>query len=306
MIAEERFPFISVLIPTRDRFSKLSACLDRLSGQGYPPEMLEILVLDDGGTDGTAGKIGEAVRLKFPGISGFQAFSSRSPLGVSGARNFLISRMKPIQGFALFLDDDVYMAPACLSELADRLSKSPDIAAVGPRVVAAADPGAVMFSANFVSPWTARYTSRDPSGPVRCDWLDPACLLVRKEALAAVGGFAEDFFRSHEGVDFCLKLGERGYGVLYVPAAAAAHDSDLAPVLSEERLYYLYRNKFKVIHSRFKGVRRACALLFNLLFGTLRHIFGEVNARTRWWRRSWIAIKASADGIRDKAGRIGL
>lgn len=46
-------PLISVLIPARDEEANIGACLDSLRREDYP--RFEVLVLDDGSTDGTAG-----------------------------------------------------------------------------------------------------------------------------------------------------------------------------------------------------------------------------------------------------------
>lgn len=49
----EPAPLVSVLIPARDEESNIESCLQSLRQQDYPN--LEILVLDDGSSDGTAG-----------------------------------------------------------------------------------------------------------------------------------------------------------------------------------------------------------------------------------------------------------
>jgi GT2 family glycosyltransferase len=65
---------------------------------------------------------------------------------------------------------------------------------------------------------TAR--SRFESEP---DWLSGSCLLARKEALDAVGGFDEGFFLYEEDVDLCLRLRRAGWGVLFMPDAEVVH-----------------------------------------------------------------------------------
>ena len=55
------------------------------------------------------------------------------------------------------------------------------------------------------------------------DWLSGACMLARRDALAAVNGFDERFFLYWEDADLCRRLRARGRHVRYVPGATAIH-----------------------------------------------------------------------------------
>lgn len=55
------------------------------------------------------------------------------------------------------------------------------------------------------------------------DWLSGACMLARRSALDAVGGFDERYFLYWEDADLCRRLRARGYHVRYVPGASAIH-----------------------------------------------------------------------------------
>lgn len=55
------------------------------------------------------------------------------------------------------------------------------------------------------------------------DWVSGACMLARRDALAAVGGFDERYFLYWEDADLCRRLRTEGYEVRYVPAAVAVH-----------------------------------------------------------------------------------
>jgi GT2 family glycosyltransferase len=50
-----------------------------------------------------------------------------------------------------------------------------------------------------------------------------ACLLVRREAFAAVGGFDEDRHDGFADVDLCLRLGERGGRIVHQPRSVLRH-----------------------------------------------------------------------------------
>ena len=46
-------PLVTVVIPVRDEAARLGACLDAVAAQDLPPDLVEVLVVDGGSTDGT-------------------------------------------------------------------------------------------------------------------------------------------------------------------------------------------------------------------------------------------------------------
>jgi GT2 family glycosyltransferase len=55
------------------------------------------------------------------------------------------------------------------------------------------------------------------------DWVSGACLLIRREVLAAVGLLDERFFLYTEDVDLCAAVRARGHSVLFAPQATIVH-----------------------------------------------------------------------------------
>lgn len=89
---------------------------------------------------------------------------------------------------------------------------------------------------------------RDPrayAAPNAPDWVSGACMLVRRDALAALGGMDERFFLYCEDTDLCRRLRDAGHDIRYEPAACAMHlgggsgsRSALRPVLTMSRARY--------------------------------------------------------------------
>jgi N-acetylglucosaminyl-diphospho-decaprenol L-rhamnosyltransferase len=75
------------------------------------------------------------------------------------------------------------------------------------------------------NPWTRAYQRRqETAGTERvAGWLSGACLLLRREAFEAVGGFDEDYFMFFEDVDLGERLGRAGRPSVYVPSAQVVH-----------------------------------------------------------------------------------
>jgi len=50
-------PFVSVIIPMRNEEASIGACLEAVLAQDYPPDLLEVLVVDGDSDDGSAALI---------------------------------------------------------------------------------------------------------------------------------------------------------------------------------------------------------------------------------------------------------
>ena len=80
---------------------------------------------------------------------------------------------------------------------------------------------------------------RDPGYFARaflsCDYsaVTAACMMISKELYNEVGGFSEEYAVAFNDVDFCMKVREKGYLVVY---DAFSHN---APDDNSERLYYI-------------------------------------------------------------------
>src|SRR6185503_12146807 len=69
------------------------------------------------------------------------------------------------------------------------------------------------------------YKPRPGLSHVDCsvDWIDGACLILRRSALDETGNFDERFFMYSEDEDLCFRLRQRGWLVCFCGAGSAFH-----------------------------------------------------------------------------------
>lgn len=174
--------------------------------------------------------------------------------------------------FVLFLNPDAVLDEVSLRTLVRRLDQDSELGAVAPRIEH--PDGSLAWSqrrfprlrssyarALFLhrlfprAPWTddlirdvRAYETR--STP---EWVSGAALLVRRSALVDIGGWDDGFFLYGEDIDLCRRLRERGYRLLFDPAAravhlegASAHRSDTLPLLAVSRLRYDRKHRGRI------------------------------------------------------------
>lgn len=155
-------------------------------------------------------------------------------LGVSAGRNLAA---KAAAGQRLvFLDNDCEVTAGWLSPLCLLIESSPNVAAVGCKVVS--PKGQVLCAPPFLKTefsegrvtnigieFLGEIDSEDPevTHEKSVAWYPTTCLLVRKDAFLAVGGFDETFLRCEEDKDLGLLLGRAGYQILYTPNSTIVH-----------------------------------------------------------------------------------
>lgn len=166
--------------------------------------------------------------------------------------------------FVLFLNPDATIDADSLRTLVKELQESGQRAAVAPRIEhpdgslawsqrrfpRLRSTYARAFFLHRVFPrasWADELVREPPAYevPASPEWLSGACLLVRRSALEAIGGWDEGFFLYGEDIDLCRRLRERGYSIVFEPSARAVHvegasasRAETLPLLAASRIRY--------------------------------------------------------------------
>ncbi len=215
------WPTITVVICAYNAEATLDECLRHTCALNYPE--LEVLVVDDGSTDGTAEIAAchpRARLLRIPHV------------GLAAARN---AGLEAATGeLVAYLDSDAYPSPEWPYYLALGMD-SPAVGGVGgPNV----PPG-------NAAPGAHRVASA-PGGPVHVLLSDdraehvPGCnMAFWKEVLVEAGGFDPVFTSAGDDVDVCWRVADRGWDIAFHPVAQVWHHrrSGLRPYLRQQLGY---------------------------------------------------------------------
>ena len=123
-------PHLSVVVPTRDRVTILDGCIESLCDQSAEPSSYELVVVDNGSTDGTA----DFVRERAATSRGLRITLVEAPIaGVNRARN---AGIRAAEGDVIvFVDDDERAPRGYIAAVSLALSRDDRVAGVGGPVV---------------------------------------------------------------------------------------------------------------------------------------------------------------------------
>jgi cellulose synthase/poly-beta-1,6-N-acetylglucosamine synthase-like glycosyltransferase len=126
-VPDEALPRVSVLVPARNEAMVIGDLLHRLGELDYPPDRLEIIVIDDDSTDGT-GALVERAAADDPRVRLFRVPPGRGGRGKSAALNSAL-KIARFEAIAVY-DADNRPEPDSLSRLCRSLVRDPRLAAV--------------------------------------------------------------------------------------------------------------------------------------------------------------------------------
>jgi cellulose synthase/poly-beta-1,6-N-acetylglucosamine synthase-like glycosyltransferase len=198
-------PFVSVVVPVRDGESTIAGCLDSILATDYPHDRREILVVDNGSTDGTAAQI-QARPVRY---------LSESNRGVSHARNRGIAESRG--EILAFVDADCLVDPDWLTELV-RPFDDPEVGCVaGGLQHAPPTTAAERQAARMLGDWQRFAFTSKPAYAITAN------AAFRRAVLDRIGGFDPHMTRAQD-VEIGLRFHQHSdLRLAYAENAVARH-----------------------------------------------------------------------------------
>lgn len=221
-----RPPLITVIVPTRDRVDLLRTCLNGVLLQtDYPA--VEIIVVDNQSREPAT----HAYFRELSADSRVRILPFDAPYNFSAINN-AAAKLAKGDLICLLNNDIAIIEPGWLKEMAGH-ALHPDVGAVGCKLLyengTIQHAGMVMGLVGLTG-HLYRHLPRDSAGHGRrlmvaqeLSGVTAACLLVRRKVYEEVGGLDETLPFSCNDVDFCLRIGAKGYRNIFTPHAVLFH-----------------------------------------------------------------------------------
>ena len=219
-------PLVSAVIPFRDEPALLATCATSLrAAPGY--DRLELVLVDNGS------ELPETAALleRLAGEPGIRIVGAPGPFNWAAINN---AAARQASGeLLLFANNDIEArVPGWLDALVGHALR-PEVGAVGARLLypdGTIQHAGVVIGLGGIAGHVLRGLPADQPGYAsmaiqtrNCSVVTGACMMVRRDVFSSVGGFDEELPVAFNDVDFCLRLREQGYLVVYEPLAELVH-----------------------------------------------------------------------------------
>lgn len=240
-------PFVSIIVATRNRAASLARTLDALVAQEWPRDRYEIIVADNGSTDGTSAVVQHCARRP-------DACAARCVFVPTGGKSQAVNAALPLARGEIFAftDDDVRPEREWLSQLAHSFDDRdvdfvagrilPDWEVQAPAWISSALYGVLAIPDGGTARLPIRRGVNEHVMPIGANMAVRASVMRRLGGLRVDLGKLDGTLRTGEDHEFFLRLLHDGRCGVYEPAAVVHHT---VPESRLNRSYFrqwLYQN----------------------------------------------------------------
>jgi GT2 family glycosyltransferase len=214
----------------------------------------EIIVADNASTDGSLAMMA----ANFPKI---RVIKNPANKGFSNGYNLALKQVQA--EYFVLLNSDIAVTPNWINPLIEFMESDKQIAACQPKILdfynqslfeyAGAGGGFIdKYGYPFCRGRLFQSLEADTGqydNPIEVFWASGACMFVRSSLFVEYGGFDDDFFAHMEEIDFCWRLKNAGYKIMYVPFSKVYHiGGGTLPKKSSHKTYLNFRNNLSLLY----------------------------------------------------------
>jgi GT2 family glycosyltransferase len=220
---------VSIVVISYNTRKLLRECLRSIEGTLQQIDG-EAIVVDNASADGSP----DMVAAEFPSC---RLIANTDNVGFACACNQGIT--EATGRFLLLLNSDAFISAQALQVLIDFMNRIPRAGICGPQLLFEDGKWQRSFG-RIESPLHAflaatgvvslvrlfdmiRWQMKGPRRPRQVEYVDGACMYIRRAAFEDIGPLDDRFFFFVEDMDYCLRARRKGWQVYYVPASQVVH-----------------------------------------------------------------------------------
>lgn len=285
-------PFVSIIVLNYNGKGFLERCLSSLLQINYPSECYEVILVDNGSTDGSV----NFVERNYPNVKVLAlpinyGFTTGNNKGAKSAKGDIF----------VFLNNDTFVDKNWLHELIWVMAHE-KIDICGSKVVFMRQPNAVQYAGGYLHLIGGAIFVPFHKGEPRQRYylvssICGASFAIRRSVFEDLGGFDDDFFMYADEGDLCLRALIYGYRIAYSPYSLVYHyaggsgseqcdctpqfdDTAYSRLVSPFTIYYGNRNSIALLMKSFQTRNLIAGLMFSYLYLFLQLVLLLLNKRS--------------------------
>jgi GT2 family glycosyltransferase len=217
---------LTISIGTLGNYDLLEECLRSVYQEDAHTLTYRVSVIFNGPKDDG---VTERIAREFPQVT---VFKRKGPLGYCATHNTILNGDHG--RFVLILDDDTIVPKGTLADMVAFVDAHADVGMAGCKTL---NPdGTLQKSFGLFPSTTTEFMAafkpnafwperlyHDMSRPVEVEWLNGSFMLVRSEVVKAVGGLDDHYYTYVCEPDWCFRIRQAGWKVMFVPHVEITH-----------------------------------------------------------------------------------
>jgi GT2 family glycosyltransferase len=246
-------PFVYIILINYNGYKDTIACVDSLKKIMY--DTYKIIIVDNASSN-------DSLKILKETINDCIIIESKENLGFAGGNNLGIKyALHHNCDYIMLLNNDTLVKTDFLDNMLNSFSKDKKVGLVGCKIMYYPEKNIIWYGGGYID-WFkfigAHYGMRQIDNgqydtEKEINFMTGCCMLIKREVFEKVGLLSEDYFMYFEDVDFCVKVKNSAYKILYNPKAVIYHKVGLSSGGEESpfsikwctRNRLLFMNKYK-------------------------------------------------------------
>lgn len=214
----------------------------------------EIIVADNASTD-------DSVRFMQSNFPNIRLILNGSNAGFSTGYNIALRQIDA--DYYVLLNSDIEVSHQWIEPVIELMESDKNIAACQPKILSYHDRSRFEYAGaggGFIDRFGYPFCRGRLFQSIEIDegqfddycevfWASGACMFVRADLFHAFGGLEDEFFAHMEEIDFCWRLKNKGYKIMYCGHSVVYHiGGGTLPKISSRKTYLNFRNNLSLLY----------------------------------------------------------
>lgn len=220
----------------------------------YSRHHAEIIIADNASTDDSV----QFLKIHYPEI---RIILLEKNFGFSKGYNQALKQVEA--DYYVLLNSDIEVTENWIPPVIELMETNENIAVCQPKLLSYHEPHKFEYAGaagGFIDKWGYPFcrgrlfqTMEEDLGQyddtTEIFWASGACMFVKSHIYNEYGGLDDDFFAHMEEIDFCWRLKNEGYKIMYTPHSKVYHvGGGTLPKISSRKTYLNFRNNIILLY----------------------------------------------------------